>query len=125
MYYQYKATCLRILDGDTLELKLELGFGLFFVDKFRLYGVNAPETHGKKSKIKEEKEKGIKALSYIDSLIYPDDNTAVPLRVQTIKDKKDKYGRYLAKIFIINKDGEEICVNDSLIKEGLAVPFMV
>jgi len=124
IYYEYRAICLRIIDGDTLELKLEIGFGLSFVDRFRLYGIDTAETHGKKSKIAEEKALGLKAVVFIKTLLFPDKINSAPLRVETIKDKKDKYGRYLAKVFV-EKDGNDICINDALLKEGLAVPFMV
>lgn len=107
--YEYKAKCLRILDGDTIEVLLYLGFGISFTEKVRLYGIDTPETFRRK-KDSEEYKAGMVAKNRVKELIKGKEIT-----VKTIKDKKGKYGRYLAIIYI-----DDVNLNELLLSEGLA-----
>jgi len=59
----YNAEVLRVVDGDTFELKIDLGFKIVHENTFRLYGVNTPETRGK------ERPQGLKVKEYVKNLI--------------------------------------------------------
>jgi len=123
--YTYEAQCISIIDGDTLLIKILLGFGITFTEKVRLYGINTPETYGV-SKESNEYAKGMLAKSRLESLLFNEyPNFPKPLYIKTVKDKKDKYGRYLATIISINSDKTENNINEMLVKEGFAVPYMV
>jgi micrococcal nuclease len=106
--YIYKAEVVKIVDGDTVDLLVDLGFGIKFKQRFRLYGINAPEMRG------ETKEAGKISKVYLQELI--EEQT---LFIQTFKDKQGKYGRYLATLFL-----GDICINDIMVKNGYAVEFM-
>jgi len=113
--YWYKATCVRVVDGDTLDLEIDLGLNIFSRQRVRLYGIDTPETYGVK-KGSEEYEAGKKAAARVSEYIYNAD-----LWIKTIEDKTGKYGRYLAEIYKIDAEGNLFCLNDILVNEGLAV----
>lgn len=102
--YTYQATVLRWVDGDTVKLDVDLGFGLAAKHTFRLYGIDTPE-RGRAGY--DEAKTLVNILAPPLSLV----------QIQTLKDA-DKYGRYLAILHVT--DG---CVNDILVEDGLAVPY--
>jgi len=97
--YTYKAVVGRVIDGDTLKLSILVGFNVIVKDTVRLYGINTPETRGK------ERPDGLAVKEHVKTLIEHKTVT-----IKTFQDKKGKYGRYLAVVFI---DGENL--NASLI----------
>ncbi len=102
--FTYRAEVVRVIDGDTVIVDLQLGFDIVFKgQRIRLFGINAPEMrtrHGKEVK------------KYLANLI---EGRAVTLR--TIKDKKGKYGRW----FGIVEDDNVGNVNDWLVKNDMAI----
>lgn len=112
--FTYKAICVKVYDGDTITVNIDLGFGTTFSDqKLRLFGIDTPEIKG------ESKASGIIAKDRIRSLILDKE-----IIVKTHKDKKEKYGRYLADVFF--QEGEEwIHLNELLVKENLAIRYMI
>lgn len=103
--YIYQATVDEVVDGDTLWLEVDLGFGTHTLKDFRLAGLDAPETstpEGKVSKrwVQEQLPVGSKVL------------------VQTTR--TEKYGRYLATVWI---DGVGVSLNQQLLNGGLAKPY--
>lgn len=112
--YSYRAIITSVYDGDTCTATIDLGFGLSKVKvKLRLAGINAPEIRGgtKKSKIIARASR-----DYLKELIL---NKEVILRTE--KDKKGKYGRYIATIWVKLNDGSYQCANDLLLIKGHAV----
>lgn len=106
MQYEYKAKVISVYDGDTITVDIDLGFFTTLKSqKIRLWGINAPEVRG------DEKERGYVSKEHLLKRIL---NKEVLL--QTFKDKKGKYGRWLAVVYL---DG--IDINRELIDEGLAV----
>lgn len=91
--YEYKAKVLRVVDGDSYILLVDLGFGLFKKDRFRLYGADTPETW--RPSCDAEKEHGELATAMVKFLIEDSDVT-----IKTFKDKQGKYGRYLCDIIL-------------------------
>jgi micrococcal nuclease len=108
--YTYKAEILNVVDGDTVDVRIDLGLRVYHVTRLRLNGINAPELH---SKIKAEV---VRAKASRDRLIELINGKTVT--VQTFKDRTEKYGRYLAEITL---DGTSI--NQQMITEGLAVSY--
>ena len=104
--YIYKANVTSVYDGDTITCDIDCGFGVVLKkQKIRLYGLNAPEVRG------ESKELGIVTRDKLRDRILNKE-----IRLKTIKDKKGKYGRYIATIYL---DSENI--NDWLVENNLAV----
>jgi len=117
--YTYLAKCLRIIDGDTLELDIDLGLHAHVIEKVRLADIDTPEVYGVK-KDSEEYKAGKKASDRVRDLIFEDGKPgSKQLWVQTQKDAEGKYGRYVVKVFLY-VDTEFVCLNDLLVKEGLA-----
>ena len=104
--YLYKGYVDSIYDGDSCAIILDLGFGITKKVKIRLAHINTPELRG------EERPEGIIARDYLRGLILHKD-----VIVETIKDRKGKYGRWLGEIFI---DDGKTNVNELLVTEGLA-----
>lgn len=104
--YIYKAHCTAVYDADTITVDIDLGFGVWLKDqKLRLYGINAPEMRG------EDKPFGTQSRDRLRERILLRE-----VLISTRKDKKGKYGRWLATILL---DGENI--NEWLVANGLAV----
>lgn len=106
--YHYKATLLKVVDGDTVWLRIDLGFELFKECSCRLYGINTPELRKK-----DEKEAAIKAMDYLKSLFNGD-------QVYVYSNKLDKYGRPLVTIYV-----GDININARMVEEKLAVPYLI
>jgi len=91
--YEYKAEVVKWIDGDTVELVIDLGFKLVIHTKARVYGINAPEVH---SKDPEEKAAGLKALDFARQLA-PTGSTIIA-RTHKATREEEKFGRWLADI---------------------------
>jgi len=85
--FVYDAEVIKVVDGDTLDLKIDFGFKIYHEDRFRLKGINAPEIRGK------ERPKGLKVKEYVKNLIE-----GKMIVVETFK--KGKYGRYICEIYL-------------------------
>jgi micrococcal nuclease len=118
--FQYAATVVRIVDGDTMYFDVDLGFTIHFRLDVRLKGVNTPETRG------PTREAGLKSKAFVEQ--------ALPVGALVVLNtyKAEKYGRYLADVIYLPsaKTRDEILakgtlLNKELIDKGLAVPFMV
>ena len=109
--YHYKAVVTSVYDGDTCTVDIDLGLHTWVKsEKLRLNRINAPEMRG------AEKVKGKLSRDFLREKIL---NKEIIL--ETIKDKKGKYGRYLAEIWL-QKSGENYeNINDLLVKKGFAV----
>jgi len=102
----YQATVEKVVDGDTLDLQVDLGFGVLTRQRVRLLGINAPE---------HNTPEGKKAVAFVQKWVKEHGPT---FAVRTMKDKKEKYGRYLATIL---SDTEEL--GQALVDAGLAAPW--
>ena len=106
--YVYKASVQRVIDGDTYLLDIDLGLHVHTHARVRLFGVNAPEIRG------DDKDAGLAATARTVELLTLNG----PVMVRTIKDRKEKYGRWLCHIVLA--DGRSLA--DVLISEGHAKP---
>lgn len=105
--YRYRATVVRWIDGDTVDLTVDLGFTVRVLQRFRLAGVNTPERG----------QSGWQAA--IDACVA---YAAPGAEVEVASTKTDKYGRYLGRI---TATGKTATINDELVRLQLAVPYMV
>ena len=90
--FTYAAKLIEVIDGDTVDLLIDLGFGVHVKERCRLYGIDAPEM---------PTEAGKAAKAYLESLIGAASELFVATRKMTRKpkEKADKYGRYLAVLY--------------------------
>ena len=108
--YQYKAFVTKVYDGDTITVEVDLGFKTFVKgEKIRLNRINTPEVRG------ESREEGLKSRDYLRSLIL---NKEIIL--ETMKDKKGKYGRYLGEIYVKDNNDNWLNINSHLVDKGFA-----
>lgn len=106
--YHYQGTITNVVDGDTLDILFDLGFKVGISERVRLAGINCPEAGT---------EDGDKATAFVKQF------EGASILVQTIKDHKDKYGRYLANVWVDTADGQNVLLNDLLLENGLAVKY--
>ena len=110
--YTYRAEVTKVYDGDTLTADIDLGLSVWVRgERMRLWGIDTPEIRGGTP---ESKRKGFAARDFLRKMVL-----GKSVIIRTIKDKKGKYGRYLAVIY---KDG--VNINELLIKKGHAVKYM-
>lgn len=107
--YIYDAKVLNIVDGDTVDVLIFLGLDVSVTERLRLHRINAWETRG------AEREKGLLAKDFVAQVLTLGD----VIEVHTYKDKKGKYGRYLADIYCGNGE-HRFCLNDELVARGHA-----
>ena len=105
--YEYRAKLIKIIDGDTIDVKIDLGFGISLKKRVRLFGINAPET---RSKDLDEKKAGIASKRRLEAVLEASDGKFI------LKSKGvGKFGRCLGEILVDN-----VNINQLLIKDGLA-----
>jgi len=101
--YQYHFQFSRVIDGDTVDGIIDLGFGISLHERIRLAGIDAPEIRLQRS-IKDkkeriaEKERGLKAKARLKELLVFGSQQPEGLIIETFLDKKGKYGRVLGDI---------------------------
>ena len=108
--YEYKAKLIKIIDGDTIDAEIDLGFKISIRKRIRFLGINAPET---RTRDLDEKQAGLKAKSRLETLFDASEG------VFTLKSHGvGKFGRVLGEIFIENTN-----INELLLNEGLASKY--
>ncbi|MBC8326084.1 MAG: thermonuclease family protein [Verrucomicrobia subdivision 3 bacterium] len=107
--FHYRATVSSVYDGDTCTVNIDLGLSVtLHQQKIRLHRINAPELRGRSHR------RGRAARDFLRGEIMGHE-----ILLQTIKDKKGKYGRYLGELWV--KQGRQMVnVNDRLVAEGHA-----
>jgi len=107
-FFCYKAKVLRVIDGDTIEAEVDLGFNIRLRERFRFAGINAYE---------KDTELGKKATEYVKKRFAENNNECI------IKsEKQGKYGRWLAWIWLADSNKT---LNEELVEKGLAVWYNV
>lgn len=105
--YVYRMTVDRVVDGDTIDATVDLGFSVFVKERIRLLGINAPETRG------TSRERGLASKEWLEKRI--EGRTLV---VETQKDKTGKFGRMLGTI---SEPGAHVTINEEMVLNGKAV----
>lgn len=105
--YQYRARVVSVYDGDTVRADVDLGFFTWIKnEQFRLARINAPEVRG------PSRNDGLRSRNRLRELVLDQD-----VVIET--EKKGKFGRYIAEIFLDTENGR-ININDRLVDEGFA-----
>jgi endonuclease YncB( thermonuclease family) len=105
-----------VWDGDTLHLDIDLGLDQHTLKTIRLYGINAPELNT---------AEGHAAKDALVDLLTDRLGNWLPITLETIKDHREKYGRYLGVLEVPDGTGELLEVNREMVERGFAVPYMV
>lgn len=114
--YEYSATIRRWVDGDTVDLDIDLGFGILYANqRVRLFGIDAFET---RTRDLHEKQKGLAAKDFVERMA-PNGSKVI---LRSKKDGKGKFGRILGEIIIDTPDGQQN-LNTLLTFEGHAVRY--
>ena len=111
--HNYSAKLLRVVDGDTADALIDLGFNVWVKNRIRFMGVDAWES---RTRNLEEKKKGLAAKAYTKDLLENSDEGKFVLKSYGL----GKYGRVLADLFV---KGHEKSVNDLLIENGHAYEY--
>lgn len=107
--WTYRAVVRRVIDGDTIVVTVDVGFGIEHTDSIRLLHINAPEMVG------ESRAEGYAARAALETLI-PENHTVL---IQTVRDKREKYGRLLANVWT----AQDLYVNGAMVASGNALPY--
>jgi micrococcal nuclease len=116
--YEYSATLRKIVDGDTVDVDIDLGFGIVFANqRIRLYGIDTPES---RTRDLEEKKCGKLAAKYIEDHISLDSSFTLRTRL----DGKGKFGRILGELICyVPEFDREMSLNTAMIQKHLAVEY--
>jgi micrococcal nuclease len=114
--YEYAVKKLhKVVDGDTVDVDIDLGFNISYYQRVRLAGIDTPES---RTTDKNEKILGIEVKKRLDEVL----KAATKIVIRTEKpDSTEKYGRILGWIFI---DDQKTSINEQLIKDGFAWEYM-
>jgi micrococcal nuclease len=111
--YQYKIKKIhRVIDGDTVDIDIDLGFDITIRQRVRLKDIDAAET---RTKDLEEKAEGIKARLWLEKELAREGEWIIDTY------KEDKYGRILGTLYFV---GDPVTVNERMLNEGIAKPYI-
>ena len=114
--YEYRCKIVKIIDGDTVDVDIDLGFGVWMhKERIRLYGIDTPES---RTRDLDEKKYGLIAKSWIEKFMP----VGSMQTLITQKDKSGKFGRILGK-FRVNDGHYDIILNDWMISNHHAVAY--
>ena len=108
--YEYKCEVKRVVDGDTVDVIIDLGFSILYSTRVRLYGIDTPES---RTRDKDEKVRGLLSKDYLKEWL---DQGGVIIR--TYRDKKGKFGRVLGEMVVGGRN-----INLLMVEENLAVKY--
>ena len=114
--YEYRVKKVTgVVDGDTIDVDIDLGFSVSFSQRVRLAGIDTPES---RTSDKAEKTLGLEAKEYLKSKL----KDAKVVIIKTEKpDSSEKYGRILGWLYV---DGDTVSVNDHMIEDGYAWGYL-
>ena len=101
----------RVVDGDTIDVNIDLGFQVWHKARVRMLGIDTPES---RTRNLEEKALGLASKSMLKELLK-----GKQVKIECSKEK-GKFGRVLAIVWTVDKEGQEIDINSQLIEEGHA-----
>jgi len=114
--YTYKVKeVISIYDGDTMKAIIDMGFGIFTKQTLRFKDIDAPEVRG------DERESGLKSRNWLRDKIYSAIDNGDEIYIKTTKDKKGKYGRLIADVFLEN---EGRSLNEQMLNKGHAEKYI-
>ena len=107
--YEYNCEILRVVDGDTVDVSIDLGFDISYKSRVRLYGIDTPES---RTRDKDEKARGLMSKEYLI-----DELSKGQVVIKTHKDKKGKFGRVLGEMYVGDRNVNMMMVDDFLAVE--------
>jgi len=111
--YLYRAVVVRVIDGDTIDVDIDLGFYVWIKkQRIRLFGIDAPEVKG------ETRSEGLAATEHLKSLIEGESIILRTVKGDDGGDRDDSFGRWLGTIYHGDMD-----VNAEMIRSGHAIPY--
>jgi micrococcal nuclease len=114
--YEYRVKqVLRVVDGDTIDVDIDLGFDISFTSRVRLAGIDTPES---RTTDKKEKVLGLEVKQRLKDILSK--SSKIVIRTEK-PDSTEKYGRILGWLYI---DGAEKSINEGLIADGYAWDYM-
>ena len=113
MDYIYKIKITRVVDGDTVDADIDLGFNICLNKRIRLYSINTPEC---RTRDKDEKKKGLAAKKRLQEIVE-EQNGELYLKSMD----QGKFGRCIGVLF--ERDFDDESINDMLVQEGHAVKY--
>jgi len=116
--YIYRAKLDRVVDGDTVDALIDVGFNIWFKKRIRFVGVDTWES---RTRDLEEKKKGKLAAERTRQLLEEVSSKPGYFRIKS--HGLGKYGRVLGELFVMDKDGKQWNINETLITEGHAYVY--
>ena len=114
--YEYKCKVKRVVDGDTMDVILDLGFDIHHAVRVRMAGIDTPES---RTRDKDEKARGKLSKAFLKESIK---GRKIILKTK-IKDAKGKFGRVIAEVWAEFEEGSLRNINELMIKECYAVKY--
>ena len=115
MYEYFVKEVTKVVDGDTIDVVIDLGFSIMYASRVRLAGIDTPES---RTADRVEKELGLESKKYLAERL----KTAKRIVIKTEKlDSSEKYGRILGWLYL---DGDTVSVNNEMIKYGYAWGYL-
>jgi len=115
MYQYYVREIKSVVDGDTIDVVIDLGFNILFEQRVRMAGIDAPES---RTKDRFEKSLGIESKEYLKKHLK--DAKSIIIKTEKM-DSSEKYGRILGWVYI---NGDTVSLNDMMINDGYAWGYM-
>ena len=115
MYEYFVKEVKNVVDGDTIDVIIDLGFDILFASRVRLAGIDTPES---RTTDKAEKALGIEAKEYLKKQLK--DAKSVVIRTEKM-DSSEKYGRILGWVYV---NGESESINNKMINDGYAWGYL-
>ena len=115
MYEYYVRKVEAVVDGDTIDVLIDLGFDILFESRVRLAGIDTPES---RTKDLAEKALGLEAKEYLKKSLK--DAKSVVIKTEKM-DSSEKYGRILGWVYV---DGNTVSLNDMMINDGYAWGYL-
>jgi len=115
MYEYHVKNLSKVVDGDTIDVDIDLGFDISFSSRVRLAGIDTPES---RTSDKAEKSLGLEAKEYLKYKLK--DAKSITIKTEKM-DSSEKYGRILGWIFV---DGQDVSVNQQMIDDGYAWGYL-
>ena len=116
--YIYRAKLVRVVDGDTVDALIDVGFDIWFKKRIRFKGLDTWES---RTRNLEEKALGLKAKTRTKELLESVSSKSGYFRLKSYG--LGKYGRVLGELFIMDKEGKQWNINKTLINEGHAYVY--
>lgn len=116
--YVYRGKLVRVIDGDTIDAMIDVGFDIWIKKRIRFVGMDAWES---RTRNLDEKKKGLAAKARLKSLLNGVSSKPGFFRIKS--EGVGKYGRVLGQIFIMDAEGKQWDVNQTLITEGHAYVY--